>query len=73
MLDRVGETLHFAALEPNGLTELYALEDGRAVRLTEINGAFLADHSVARGGGTFPLVNSDGIAIDGWVLKPFGV
>lgn len=68
-LDGDAERLVFAAMAPNGLTELYALEDGKARRLTSFNEDFLAGHAVAEV-EYLPFVNAHGVRIDGWVLKP---
>lgn len=71
MLDQAQGALHFAAQEPDGLTELYALDGGTVTRLTNVNAAFLAAHKVAHA-QHIPFTNSDGWELDGWILKPFG-
>ncbi len=68
-LDGDGERLAFVANPVNGLSELYALEGGEAVRRTDFNDAFLAEHAVAEP-ERLAFVNRDGVRVEGWVLKP---
>ena len=53
----------------NDLSDLYLIRDGKAVRQTDSNGAFLQDRYVAQA-RYIPFENSDGVQIDGWVLEP---
>ena len=69
--DTDGNTTAIAGSEANRCGDLYMLEDGAAVRKTDINGVFFAEHEVAEA-KYIPFTNSDGIRIDGWVLEPPG-
>ncbi|MBQ3424332.1 MAG: S9 family peptidase [Clostridia bacterium] len=65
------EDLLFTAHAPGGLGEIYALREGSAWALTDLNGEFLRTHFVAQA-EYIPFVNGDGDRVDGWVLKPEG-
>ena len=66
-----GQKTAFVGMEANGLPEVYEIEGGEARRITSLNEAFLAEHFVSKA-KYIPFVNGDGVAIDGWVLEPYG-
>ena len=70
--DTDGGTTVIASSEANRCADLYLLENGAAVRKTDVNGAFFAEHHVAEA-KYIPFTDSDGIRIDGWVLEPQGL
>ena len=55
--------------EADDLADLYLAVDGKAVRMTNTNAAFLKDRWVAKT-RYIPFVDSDGVGIDGWVMEP---
>ena len=59
----------FVGHAANRMGDLYLAENGACARKTAINDAFLADHYVAEA-QYIPFTDSDGVAIDGWILAP---
>ena len=68
-LDANADRVVFAGMEPDGLTELYAVRAGGAARLTGVNDAYLSAHDVAKV-EYIPFTDADGLRVDGWVLRP---
>ena len=68
--DTDGETLYLAAAEKDSCLELYRAGACAApTRITRLNDDYFADRFVAKT-EYVPFVNREGIAIDGFVLKP---
>ena len=61
----------FIGMHANGLPEVYEAEADGVRQITNLNGAFLAEHFVSKV-KYVPFVNGDGVPIDGWVLEPCG-
>lgn len=67
-----GDTVVMSAQPENCTTDIYTAKpdgSGRLTRHTEINGPLLADKYIAKA-EYIPFQNSDGVEIDGWILKP---
>ncbi len=69
--DKNGEDFLYVAMRNGGLQELYTCKEGSSeeIKLTSFNDEYLESHAVS------PLeyisfVDSDGVEIDGWIIKP---
>ena len=67
--DSAGGRTVLAGMRQMKLQELYELQDGQRKQLTFFNEAVLQDRYVAQP-QKLSFINSDGVRIDGWVLKP---
>ncbi len=67
--DTDGTSFWMAAAEKDGCVELYHLAGGAPEPVTDVNGAFFEKKLVSPS-NYCPFTNSDGIAIDGWVIRP---
>lgn len=70
--DVYGDTVVMNAQPENCTTDLYTAKldgSGQLTKHTDINGPLLADKYIAKA-EYLPFTNSDGVEIDGWVLKP---
>ena len=67
--DRKADCMLVCGSEADDLADLYFVREGKAVRMTNTNGAFLNNKYVAKT-KYIPFINSDGINIDGWVMEP---
>jgi len=69
--DADGESTVFVGNAANCGGDIYLKKDGDAKRVSGVNDAFFADHHVSKA-EYIPFTNSDGVQIDGWILKPYG-
>ncbi len=70
--DRHGSQLIYIGMRSNGLQEIYTCtEGGTEEKLTSFNDAFLAQRDLSAP-KYMSFVDSDGVAIDGWVIEPVG-
>ena len=67
--DLAGDRLVLCGMEENDLADLYLVQNGNALRQTNINGEFLKDKYIAKA-YYIPFTDSDGVKIDGWVMEP---
>ena len=63
------QQMALCASAPDAMADLYLVREGVQQRMTGMNDAFLADKYVAKA-KYIPFTDSDGVAIDGWVLEP---
>lgn len=61
----------FTGDSPDGMQELYTVENGAAVRRSSINDSYVESHEIAHA-DRFVFTNSDGIEIEGWIMRPIG-
>ncbi len=69
--DKKNNTLFYVGVREMGLQELYIynVETGEETKVSALNAAYLESHEVSYP-EHFIFVDSDGVEIDGWVMKP---
>ena len=70
-MDKKNGRLVYVAMRKTGLQELYTVEHGEEVCLTQINAMALEGKSVVTP-KMIRFTDTDGVEIDGWVLEPVG-
>lgn len=64
-----GDSILFIAMRPNGLEELYILEDGKERRVTSFN-EWVQEERKISAPERVSVETAPGVIIDGWVIKP---
>lgn len=67
--DAAGGRIVISAMRDMKLQELYEVKDGKEIQLTHFNDGVLKDRYVAAP-QKLSFIDTDGVRIDGWVLKP---
>ena len=67
--DADNNNILFVGSKPNDLNHIYKVDKDKVISVHELNKEFLKDKYVAKA-EYIPFKNSDGIDIDGWILKP---
>ena len=69
--DTDGETFAYCELPEMGLSRICLMRNGEKTVIDDLNAEYLKDRYVAEPEDC-SFVNSDGITVEGWVLKPYG-
>lgn len=69
--DRKGDVLLYVAMRGDKLQEIYTMQDGQEICLTNINTEVLQNKAVVTP-RILRFTNNDDIEIDGWVMEPVG-